>query len=100
MCLHKGFGAVLNFYGGVYRIHSGGMFSLIEKNKQAYSDFFNFSEIIELIPESRVPNIYSKKKYWKSRMYEHLAEHPFASFVRMSSLFIIRAYDHIKHRYS
>jgi glycosyltransferase involved in cell wall biosynthesis len=99
MCLQKGFGGVLNFYGGVYRIHSGGIFSLIEKNKQAYSDFFNFSEILELIPESRVPNMYNKKKYWKSKMYSNLAEHPFAYFVRLSSAFINKVYDHLKFRY-
>lgn len=56
-CLHHGKGAILNFYGGVYRIHGNGIFSGVQQIEQHYSSFNNLNEIIRKIPECNTANL-------------------------------------------
>ncbi len=65
LCLQKSRGAILNFYGAVYRLHPGGIYSSGSEYFQALSNFSSYSEILKQIPKSRVQNIIGKQKYWK-----------------------------------
>lgn len=71
-CLQVGKGAVLNFYGGVYRKHDQGIYSLASDYQQAISNYSNYEEILALIPESRVPNIIVKRNNWKREFLKTL----------------------------
>lgn len=71
-CLQKGKGAVLNFFGGIYRKHDQGIYSLASDYLQAISNYTNYEEILVLIPESRVPNIIGKRNNWKSQFLKTL----------------------------
>ncbi|WP_290698661.1 glycosyltransferase [Lacinutrix sp.] len=63
MLLQKGKGVFLNFYGAVYRIHDGGVYSLKSDFFKHYSSYLNLNEITKVIPESQTENI---KKILKS----------------------------------
>ncbi|WP_159023049.1 glycosyltransferase [Formosa sp. L2A11] len=72
LCLSETKGVLLNFVGGVYRIHPTGIYSTSSNINQAYSNYFNYKEILKKIPKSRVPNIYNKYNYWKKTYYKAL----------------------------
>ncbi|WP_055435548.1 glycosyltransferase family 2 protein [Lacinutrix algicola] len=57
MFLQKGKGIFLNFYGAVYRIHDGGVYSLKSDFFKHYSSYLNINEITKVIPESQTKNI-------------------------------------------
>jgi hypothetical protein len=57
LALCHGKGAFMNFQGGVYRLHSGGVYSLKTPFFQRYSSYLNIKEIFENIPQSRTENI-------------------------------------------
>lgn len=57
LALCHGKGAFMNFQGGVYRLHSGGIYSLKTPFFQRYSSYLNIKEIFENIPQSRTANI-------------------------------------------
>ncbi|AUC80643.1 glycosyltransferase [Lacinutrix sp. Bg11-31] len=57
MLLQKGKGVFLNFFGAVYRIHEGGVYSLQSDFFKNYSSFLNLNEVIQVIPESQTKNI-------------------------------------------
>ncbi|MDN3725280.1 glycosyltransferase family 2 protein [Aequorivita sp. SDUM287046] len=72
ICLKDGKGKLLNFFGSVYRVHSSGIYSSASLYNQAYSNYTNLSEILKIIPESRVPNMFNKKKIWKKEFFKQL----------------------------
>lgn len=57
MCLSKGKGAILNFFGGVYRMHDSGVFSGVVAYRQKYSNFLNLNEIIHVLPHCNTVNL-------------------------------------------
>lgn len=57
MLLEKGKGVFLNFFGAVYRIHDGGVYSLKSNFFKNHSTYLNLKEITNLIPESKTQNI-------------------------------------------
>lgn len=57
LALCNGKGAFLNFNSGVYRIHSGGIYSLQSAFFQKYSSYLNIKEIYDEIPQAQTPNI-------------------------------------------
>lgn len=77
LCLNEGKGAILDFYSGVYRIHSMGVYSLASNLQQATSNYFNYHEILQLIPNSRVPNIIYKVRYWKGQWEKEMKKQKF-----------------------
>src|SRR5690606_26278394 len=56
ICLYQGKGALLNFFSSVYRVHNLGVYSSASLYNQAFSNYTNTSEILKIIPESRVSN--------------------------------------------
>jgi len=79
MCLQKGKGAILNFFGGVYRLHHGGLYSSGSEYYQSLSNFTNYSEVLKKIPETRVKNILGKKKYWQTEYFKQLDKQPIST---------------------
>ncbi|MFC4721184.1 glycosyltransferase family 2 protein [Geojedonia litorea] len=75
-CLQRGKGAVLNFFGGVYRKHAQGIYSLRSDYQQAISNYSNYEELLILIPESRVPNLIGKRDHWKAQFLKTLYAQP------------------------
>lgn len=57
LALCNGKGAFLNFNSGVYRIHSGGIYSLQSAFFQKYSSYLNIKEIYDEIPQAQTSNI-------------------------------------------
>jgi glycosyltransferase involved in cell wall biosynthesis len=57
LALCNGKGAFLNFQGGVYRWHMGGIFSLKPAFFQRYSSYLNVKEIYDRLPQSHTPNM-------------------------------------------
>lgn len=57
LCLSKGKGAVLNFYGAVYRTHTGGIYSSLHLFNQRYPSFLNVEEIVKEIPGCDTRNL-------------------------------------------
>lgn len=57
LVLCHGKGAFLNFQGGVYRWHAGGIYSLKSAFFQRYSSYLNVKEIYEKVPQSRTQNV-------------------------------------------
>ncbi|WP_281234394.1 glycosyltransferase family 2 protein [Flavobacterium gelatinilyticum] len=57
LALTNGKGAFMNFQGGVYRWHQGGIYSLKALFFQRYSSYLNIKEIFENIPQARTNNI-------------------------------------------
>ena len=80
VCLQKGKGAFLNFYGGVYRIHEQGVYSLASDYSKALSNYTNYEEILSIIPESRVPNVIGKRDDWESVFLRELYKLPISKF--------------------
>lgn len=95
LCLQKGKGAVLNFFGGVYRIHNTSIYSTASKYKQAISNYSNFAEILIKIPESRVENIKNKKRIWEREFFKELKKQPFSKFKKL--LIRFKFYIHFKN---
>lgn len=83
LCLQKGKGAVLNFFGGVYRIHNTSIYSTASKYKQAISNYSNLAEILIKIPESRVQNIKNKKRIWEKEFHKELKKQPFSKLKKL-----------------
>jgi len=57
LALCHGKGAFLNFQSGIYRWHSGGVYSLQKPFFQRYSSYLNIREILENIDQARTKNI-------------------------------------------
>ena len=72
LCLSESKGILLNFLGGVYRIHPTGIYSTSSNLNQAYSNYFNYKEILKILPKSRVSNISAKYNYWETTYYKAL----------------------------
>jgi glycosyltransferase involved in cell wall biosynthesis len=56
LCLTQGQGVLLNFYGAVYRMHQGGIYSSASIFKQKYFSYLNIKEIITFLPECNNKN--------------------------------------------
>jgi glycosyltransferase involved in cell wall biosynthesis len=57
LALRNGKGMYLNFRSAVYRIHSGGVYSLKSTFFKSYSSYLNVKEIYDTIPQARTKNI-------------------------------------------
>lgn len=57
MCLSQGQGAILNFFGSVYRVHDSSIYSSTSIIKKFYSNFRTLEEIIKKIKDCNTPNI-------------------------------------------
>lgn len=57
LVLCHGKGAFLNFQGGVYRWHSGGIYSLKSAFFQRYSSYLNVKEVYDRLPQAQTQNI-------------------------------------------
>ncbi|TVZ59145.1 glycosyltransferase involved in cell wall biosynthesis [Flavobacteriaceae bacterium MAR_2010_105] len=79
-CLQVGKGAVLNFYGGVYRKHDQGIYSLASDYQQAISNYSNYEELLVLLPECSVPNIIGKRDNWYAQFLKTLYARPIPKF--------------------
>ncbi len=62
LCLTNGKGMLLDFFGAVYRLHSGGVYSNASVFNQKYFSYLNIKEIITL-PECNNKNIRTVNKY-------------------------------------
>lgn len=83
LCLQKGKGAILNFFGGVYRINNASIYSSASRYSQAISNYTNFAEILLKIPESRVDNIKNKKRIWEKEFFKELTKQPFSKLKKL-----------------
>lgn len=63
LCLSKGSGMLLNFYGAVYRLHNGGIYSNASVFKQKYLSYLNINEIIDVITVCNNENIRTVRNY-------------------------------------
>jgi glycosyltransferase involved in cell wall biosynthesis len=57
LCLSNGKGAILNFFSGIYRIHSGGTYTSLNLLKQRYTSFLNLEEIVSSIRGCNTDNL-------------------------------------------
>jgi glycosyltransferase involved in cell wall biosynthesis len=62
LCLTNGKGMLLDFYGAVYRLHNGGVYSNATVFNQKYFSYLNIKEILT-IPECNNKNIRTVKNY-------------------------------------
>ena len=79
ICLSQGKGAVLNFFGGVYRVHSGGTYSSTTELNQYFSNFLNLREIISLIPGCKTENLIKFRNGLLIRCYYLACNNKFSS---------------------
>jgi len=57
MCLSNSKGAILNFFSGVYRMHTSGTYSAASLFRQRYTSFLNIDEIIRVVPHCKNANL-------------------------------------------
>ena len=63
LCLTQGKGILLNFYGAVYRLHEGGIYSSASVFNQKYFSYLNIKEIIDFLPECNNKNFTTIRNY-------------------------------------
>lgn len=63
ICLTKGKGVLLDFYGAVYRLHEGGIYSSASPFKQKHFSYLNIKEIIKSLPECNNNNFRIIRNY-------------------------------------
>ena len=63
LCLTQGKGVLLNFYGAVYRMHQGGIYSSASVFNQKYFSYLNIKEIIDFLPECNNKNFTTIRNY-------------------------------------
>ena len=57
LCLQAGLGRVMNFYGAVYRLHGGGIFSATSQFGKNAGNYWNYKELVERYPQQLTANI-------------------------------------------
>ena len=67
ICMSKGKGAILDFYSGVYRMHTGGIYSATNEYFQDKANYFNFLEILVRFTKSRTDHFYFLENYFKRK---------------------------------
>ena len=80
LCLSKGNGMLLDFYGGVYRLHEGGIYSGVSSFNQRYNSYLNLKEIVNTISACKNDNIQNIRNGLLENSFSLLAKKDFVKY--------------------